>query len=57
MIFYSIGRNLGVHLDLGMGVDGNLIAGLSLSLALDPGLDIGIGVGMHSDVIVNVFSS
>ena len=49
----SIERGSGVHMGLGMGISGNLIAGLGLRL----GLDIVMGVGMDADGVVNVFSS
>ena len=42
-----------MHMGLGMGISGNLIAGLGLRL----GLDIVMGVGMDADGVVNVFSS
>ena len=53
----SIGRSSDMRLDLGMGTDGNLIAGLDMRLGLGPSLDIGMGVGMDADGIVNIFSS
>ena len=51
----SIGRIAGACLDLGMGVDGNLIVPLFVGLSL--ALAIGMSVEINAEGVVNFFSS